>query len=140
MRFLKYLLIILFAFSEIHCSNKNNTLEENKNGNSSITEKNLEKNQTKYLFAVIYHKRGTYESGSDKSGFVGAIENYLYYSEIIEATHVNETVKYKILDNLENELRNKFRLSVYSITKRECLVFDTYIEASEYRRKIRDQR
>jgi len=140
MKLAKYLLIMAIAFAEMHCSSGNIKLEskEKSDSNTSTSVEKSNANLTKYVFAVIYHKRGRYVSSENKSGFEGPIENYLYYSDIVEATEVNETAKYKILDKLEDELRNQFGYSVHSITKRECLVFDTYIEASEYRRKIRN--
>jgi hypothetical protein len=139
MKYAEHFLILMVAIAEIGCSSENNQFEITENQSITSNEKTA-RLQIKYLVAIIYHKRGAYMIGgtdNPKPGFHGPIEDYTWCSEIIETTDVNETVKYRIIDEVEDEMRNRFRESIHSITKRDCMVFDTYIEASEYRRKFR---
>lgn len=92
----------------------------------------------KFVLAVIYYKQGTYNMTDNK---FENVSDYIEYTQIEEHNNgITETEKYKILDNLENELRNRCGLTLHSIIKRECLVFDSYIEASEYKQNLLNKR
>lgn len=131
--------VILMLFS---CKN-NSELETLKKENEKLKEQLETTNNpsTKFLIGIIYNKRGDYVSASSdgKTGFTGKISNYVNYTDIIETTEFNETSKYKILDELENDMRRKYGLTIYSIESRECKIFEDYISASEYLRTIRDK-
>lgn len=67
------------------------------------------------------------------------MKNYVYISDIIETTNIDETYNYKLLDNLETKLRNEYTFGIHSISKRECAIFDTYVKASYFRRNLTDR-
>lgn len=133
---------LIFAILFLQSCKKNDEVELLKHQNE-ILKKEIESRKVetkKYMVAVIYNKRGNFviNPSNYTSGFEGPIKNYINYSDIIETNDASETSKYKALDELENKTRRKFTNSIHSITKRECKVFDTYIDASEYLRSIRD--
>ena len=109
-----------------------------KNSESTISYLNSDlkkQNQTKFVWTIIEHKRGRYIvslTGGD-IGFEGPIENYIYYSEVIQIEEFNENKEYLLQDQLEKNLRQKFGHTVHSIQNRQTFVFDTYKEASEHR-------
>lgn len=136
----KILSQIILLLVIVSCRN-NSEVEDLKLQNEQLRNQ-LEETKTidkKFVVAVIYHKRGTYvySSSDNKTGFEGPIKDYVYYSDILETENVDETAKYKILDNLEDELRRGYDKSVHSIIRRECNVFNTYVEASKFLRTIR---
>lgn len=104
----------------------------------SILEK---RNQPKYVWTVVHHKRGYFvssydvDTGKNSSGFKGTPQNYIYYSEIETIKDFDESKKFKLQDELERELRNQFGTSVHSIQKRETFVFESYEKASQHRYK-----
>lgn len=111
---------------------------ENEIINNRLLEMEKQQNETKYVWMIIEHKRGSYivSSSDGKTGFNGPIKNYIYYSDVIKVEGFNEDEKYLLQDKLEKGLRSKFGETVHSIQNRQTFVFDTYKEASEHRYNI----
>lgn len=140
---IKILSILIFCSFFISCSNGKSKKEilldslriENELLKESLLELEIQRNQIKYVWTLIEHKRGKYFFGSSEGngGFEGPLTNYIFYSDIIEVSGFNEEKEYRLQDELEKELRSQFGLSLHSIQKRETFVFDTYKQASEHR-------
>lgn len=95
--------------------------------------------QTKYVWSIIYFKSGSFTWGSaDPKGHFkpGSIQDKIFWSDISEVNDFNEDKKYMLLDELEENLRSKYRVNVHSIQKREAHEFNSYKEASEFRNSI----
>ena len=138
----KYFFILLTLIFLQSCKNEKELEKikiENQQLKQQLEDRTVQK--TKFLIGIIYNKRGTYTSYSTdgKEGFSGKINNFVNYTDIIETDNYDETSKYKILDELESDMRKRYGPTIYSIVNRECKVFDNYISASEYLRDIRDK-
>ncbi len=63
-------------------------------------------------------------------------ENYSVTSKIQTFNNFNEDIKYKFIDDVQNNLKNSaIALNMESVKNRQCFVFNTYKEASIARAK-----
>lgn len=91
------------------------------------------------MFGQFYFKSGSFTWGSnDPKGHFkpGSIQDKMFWSDIEEIYDFNEDKEYRLLDELEKNLRSKYRVNVYSIEKRQAHVFNSYKEASEFRNSV----
>lgn len=129
----KYVFIVLGLISLQACKNQNEELERLKSENEFLKSR-IEQtpiNTTKFVWTVINYKVGSW---SPERGFYN-LQNKLYWSDIEEVNGFNESLKFKMQDELEKRCRNNNAL-LESIQKRETFVFDSYKEASEFKFKI----
>lgn len=97
----------------------------------------------KYSFVTVTYLRKTHQDGF----YIGnqyfeprdKLDEYISYSKIIEFDYWDENVKYKFLDEFEEEVRRykSIELNFVGITARECYVFDSYVAASKRLEKLK---
>ncbi|NEM96395.1 hypothetical protein [Pontibacter burrus] len=110
--------------------------------NTNDKSKNIiDQTSTKYTLAVIQYKTGPYTSmsSSGETGFLDGVNKYVYLSEIeeIEDRYLTDIFEHKTLDKLEISLRNEYEY-IHSVTSRKFYKFNTYVEASKFRRTLVD--
>ncbi len=74
----------------------------------------------------------------DNDGNYSNYKDKIYISEIIEIPNFNEEKEYRLLDNIELELKRKefSKIRPVKILSRECFKFSTYVEASKSRNRL----
>jgi hypothetical protein len=129
---------ILLLLSVFAC-NDSKTKEENKKLKTEIERLKQEKEKKdspKFVWTVLYCKTATYSRNplSGKESYSN-IKDRIYWSEITEFSNFNENLKYRLQDELENQIRSNLQEALYSVQDRKTYVFDSYKEASEFKFK-----
>jgi len=137
MKDMKKVLLLLLLFGLQSCNTAE--IESLQKQNDALIEENRElasqlyrRSQTKYVYSVVYYRSGIISVSSHGSRIINA-ENHIYFSQIEEIIGYDNSVKYRLQDDLENQLRTFNSSSLESIQNRETFAFNTYEEASQHR-------
>ncbi|WP_273216155.1 hypothetical protein [Runella zeae] len=138
---LKGVIIILVTFS-CSSSTKNKQAELEEQLNKLEKENKLLKQEISqpkatsvYAFVVLNVTQTEQELKAEGPNIesVNIEKSYYYTSEIHELSFFNEAIKYKLMDDFQNEYLSFYSIYKGQVKNRQCFTFGTYQEASRKR-------
>lgn len=129
-------IFLLIGILLISCKDKE--IEALREENERLRIENYQQTKTAYVWTVIECKVGDYivNDNYGRRGIVDGAQNTLFWSEIEEVRNFNEDVKYRLQDELEKKCRQRFHVTLHSIIKKETFVFESYVEASQFKDQV----
>mgnify|MGYP004701231175 CR=1 FL=1 len=131
-----FLLIILFTIFSCQDNTKikqddiSQIQRENEMLKKQLEEVKTQESSEKFVWTFISYTYGTYYSETDR---LGNLKKSIIFSDIREINNYDSSMKYRLQDELENSLRNKYKGLLHSVQERKSYVFETYEEASEFK-------
>jgi len=126
-----FLLILLIAICSCQDNKKLNQIQsENEMLKRQLEEIKTQESSEKFVWIVINYTYGTYYSETDR---LGNLKKSIIFSDIREINNYDDSMKYRLEDELEKDLRNRYKGLLHSIQERKTYVFETYKEASEFK-------
>jgi hypothetical protein len=126
-----FLLILLITICSCQDNKKLNQIQsENEMLKKQLEGTKKQESSEKFVWIVINYTYGTYYSETDR---LGDLKKSIIFSDIIEINNYDDSMKYRLEDELEKDLRNRYKGLLHSIQERKTYVFGTYKEASQFK-------